>query len=56
MNEPRCFIPRALAEAPVIRETRLIRDLTMPERNWSKYEEPTYLRRKREQEQARAVA
>lgn len=34
------FIPPAQAVAPVIRESRLIRDYTMPERDWSAYEAP----------------
>lgn len=45
MNEPTFFKPHALAKAPVIRECRLIRDLTMPEREWSQYDVPTYQRR-----------
>lgn len=52
MNEPTLFKPYALYEAPIVRETRLIRDLTMPERDWTKYEEPTYLRQKREEKKA----
>jgi hypothetical protein len=45
MNEPTFFKPHALAKAPVIRECRLIRDLTMPERDWSEFDAPAYLRR-----------
>lgn len=45
MNEPTFFKPRALAKAPVIRECRLIRDLTMPERDWSEFDAPAKDRR-----------
>jgi hypothetical protein len=41
MNEPTFFKPHALSKAPIIREGRLIRDLSMPERDWSKYDVPT---------------
>jgi len=40
MNEPTLFKPHALMKAPVIREARLIRDLTMPEQDWSRYDPP----------------
>lgn len=40
MNEPTLFKPYALMRAPVIREGRLIRDLTMPARDWSIYDTP----------------
>jgi hypothetical protein len=49
VNEPTVFKPHALAKAPVIRESRLIRDLTMPERDWSVFDEPTYMRRERKE-------
>lgn len=44
MNEPTFFKPHALMKAPVIRESRLIRDLTMPERDWSEFDPPAYER------------
>jgi hypothetical protein len=40
MNEPIYFKPHALAKAPVITESRLIRDLSMPERDWTAYDSP----------------
>jgi hypothetical protein len=40
MNEPTFFKPHALAKAPVITESRLIRDLSMPDRDWSAYDAP----------------
>jgi hypothetical protein len=40
MTEPTVFKPHALMKAPVIRESRLIRDLTMPEQDWSRYDSP----------------
>jgi len=45
MNEPTFFKPHALAEAPIVREGRIIRDLTMPEQDWSKYDAPAAERR-----------
>lgn len=45
MIEPQFFKPHALAKAPVIRECRLIRDLTMPEKNWSEFDTPARDRR-----------
>jgi hypothetical protein len=45
MSEPTVFKPHALAKAPVIRESRLIRDLTMPQRDWSAYDTPAIERR-----------
>lgn len=45
MKEPSFFIPPALARASIQREGRITRDLSMPERDWSKYEAPTYTRR-----------
>jgi hypothetical protein len=45
MNEPTFFKPHALLKAPVIRESRLIRDLTMPEQDWSRYDPPAKDRR-----------
>jgi hypothetical protein len=44
MSTPTFFVPHALAAAPVITETRLIRDYSMPERDWSAFEEPTHKR------------
>jgi hypothetical protein len=40
MNEPTFFKPHALAKAPVITESRLIRDLSMPDRDWTAYDSP----------------
>jgi hypothetical protein len=45
MNEPTFFKPHALSKAPIIREGRLIRDLSMPERDWSEFDAPAYERR-----------
>ena len=53
MSEPTFFKPHALAKAPVIRESRVITPLTTP-RDYSKYEEPTYLRRAREKKEKAA--
>jgi hypothetical protein len=50
MNEPTFFKPHALLKAPIVRESRLIRDLTMPERDWSVFNEPTYMRRARQEQ------
>lgn len=38
------YILGAYVEAPLVRETRLVADLTMPERCWLKYEEPAAVR------------
>ena len=38
------YILGAYVEAPLVRETRLVSDLTMPERCWFKYEEPAAVR------------
>lgn len=40
MSEPALFKPYALHEAPIVRESRLIRDLSMPERDWSRFDSP----------------
>lgn len=40
MNEPTFLKPHALAKAPIVREGRIIRDLTMPEQDWSRYDSP----------------
>jgi hypothetical protein len=45
MTEPTFFKPHALAKAPIVREGRLIRDLTMPERDWSEFDAPAVERR-----------
>lgn len=45
MKEPTVFKPHALSRAPVVRESRLIRDLTMPEQDWSRYDTPAKDRR-----------
>jgi hypothetical protein len=45
MKEPTVFKPHALSRAPVIRECRLIRDLTMPARDWSEFDAPAKDRR-----------
>lgn len=39
-NEPTILKPHALAKAPIVREGRIIRDLTMPEQDWSRYDPP----------------
>lgn len=44
MNEAKLFRPHALAKAPIVRESRLIADLTMPMRNWNDYEAPAWER------------
>jgi hypothetical protein len=45
MNEPTLFKPHALAKAPIVCEGRIERDLSMPERDWSEFDSPAYLRR-----------
>lgn len=40
MNDPTFFKPHALARARIVREGRITRDLTMPERDWSIYDTP----------------
>lgn len=45
MNEPTVFKPRALSKAPIVREGRIERDLTMPERDWSEFDAPAKDRR-----------
>lgn len=40
MNEPTFFKPHSLAKAPIVREGRIIRDLSMPEKDWSLYDTP----------------
>jgi hypothetical protein len=45
MTEPIVFRPYALAKAPIIREGRITRELTMPEQDWSKYDAPAFTRR-----------
>lgn len=45
MNEPTLFKPFALSKAPIIREGRITRDLSMPERDWSQYDTPAAERR-----------
>lgn len=44
MNEPTFFKPHALAKAPVITESRLIRDTTCPRTDWSEFDRPSYER------------
>lgn len=44
MKDATLFKPAALAHAPVIREGRLIRDLSAPERDWSRYDAPAWER------------
>lgn len=34
------YVLGAYVEAPLVRETRLVSDLTMPVRDWTRYEEP----------------
>jgi len=38
------YILGAYVEAPLVRETRLVSDLTMPERAWDRYDVPSYER------------
>lgn len=38
MSEPIVFKPHVLVKAPIVRESRLIADLTMPARHWSQYD------------------
>lgn len=38
------FIPRALQAAPIIRESRIVRDLTMPDKDWESLEAPSWQR------------
>ena len=45
MSSPNLFIPPALAQLIPVREGRIARDLTMPERDWSVFDRPTYQRR-----------
>jgi hypothetical protein len=45
MNEPTLFKPHALMKARVIREGRITRDLTMPDRDWSEFDAPAAERR-----------
>lgn len=45
MNEPTLFKPHALLRAPIVREGRITRDLTMPVRDWSVYDQPAKERR-----------
>lgn len=45
MNDPTFFKPRALSKAPIVREGRITRDLTMPDRDWSEFDAPAYQRR-----------
>jgi hypothetical protein len=40
MNEPTFFKPHALAKAQIVREGRLIRDLTMDPVDWAALESP----------------
>ena len=47
-TNPQFFRPHALAQMTPGREGYLIRDLTMPEKDWPAYDEPTHLRRARE--------
>jgi hypothetical protein len=44
MNEPIYFKPHALAKAPVITESRLIRDHSQPLVDWSAFDVPSYVR------------
>jgi hypothetical protein len=45
MNEPKFFKPHALSKAPIVCEGRIERDLSMPERDWSKFDAPAKDRR-----------
>lgn len=42
INEPQLFIPHTgkHGAAPIVRESRLIADLSMPERDWSEFDTP----------------
>jgi len=44
MKAAKFFTPAALARAPIVRESRLIRDLTMKERDWSDLDPPAWER------------
>jgi hypothetical protein len=44
MSEPSFFKPHATMRAPVITESRLIRDHSMPLRDWSSFDAPSYER------------
>lgn len=44
MSAPVIFNLGLLARAPIVREARLIRDLTMPTRDWSAFDAPTWAR------------
>lgn len=44
MKDAALFKPGALALAPIISEGRLIRDLSMPERDWLKLDAPAWER------------
>lgn len=47
MSEPELFKPHALAKAPIVSESRVVTPITQV-RDWSKYDEPTYLRKQKE--------
>jgi hypothetical protein len=44
MKDPRFFTPYALMRAHIVRESRLLRDLTMPRSDWSAFDAPSYER------------
>lgn len=45
MPAPQLFLPHALAQVVPVREGRIVRDMTMPERDWSVYDTPANQRR-----------
>lgn len=45
MTDPTFFKPHALSKAPIVREGRITRDLTMPERDWTEFDPPAKDRR-----------
>jgi hypothetical protein len=45
MNDPTFFKPHALSKVTIVREGRITRDLTMPERDWSELDPPAKDRR-----------
>lgn len=45
MSDPTFFTPHALSKAPIVCEGRITRDLTMPDRDWSRYDTPAKDRR-----------
>jgi hypothetical protein len=44
MTDPTFFKPHALSKAPIVREGRITRDLTMEPLDWDALESPAYER------------